>query len=71
MRCGSRPIRRLIPKMSALLFSFGFPLQKEIGVPLGIMVGAVGGTSSGFWLSDEMYRGDAACAAAVKKFAPT
>jgi sialate O-acetylesterase len=60
-----------IPKMSALLFSFGFPLQKEIGVPLGIMVGAVGGTPSGFWLSEEMYRSDAACAAAVKKFAPT
>ena len=58
-------------KMSALLFSFGFPLQKEIGVPLGLMVGAVGGTPSGFWLSDEMYRSDVACAEAVKKFAPT
>ena len=60
-----------IPQMSALLFSFGFPLQKEIGVPLGLMVGAVGGTPSGFWLSEEMYRRDAACAEVVKKFAPT
>ena len=60
-----------IPKMSALLFSFGFPLQKEIGVPLGLMVGAVGGTPSGFWLSEEMYRRDAACAEVVKQFAPT
>ena len=59
------------PKFSALLFSFGFPLQKKIGVPVGLMVGAVGGTPSGFWLSDEMYRSDAACAEAVKKFAPT
>lgn len=59
------------PKFSALLFSFGFPLQKELGVPVGLMVGAVGGTPSGFWLSDEMYRSDAACAEAVKKFAPT
>ncbi|MFC5457020.1 hypothetical protein [Prosthecobacter fluviatilis] len=58
-------------KFSALLFSFGFPLQKEIGVPVGLMVGAVGGTPSGFWLSEEMYRSDAACAEAVKKFAPT
>ena len=58
-------------KMSALLFSFGFALQKEIGVPVGLMVGAVGGTPSGFWLSEEMYRSDAACAEAVKKFAPT
>lgn len=60
-----------IPQFSALLFSFGFPLQKEIDVPLGLMVGAVGGTPSGFWLSEEMYRSDAACAEAVKKFALT
>lgn len=59
------------PKFSALLFSFGFALQKEIDVPVGLMVGAVGGTPSGFWLSEEMYRSDAACAEAVKKFAPT
>lgn len=59
------------PKFSALLFSFGFPLQKELGVPVGLMVGAVGGTPSGFWLSEEMYRSDAACAEAVKAFAPT
>jgi sialate O-acetylesterase len=58
-------------RMSALLFSFGFALQKEIGVPVGLMVGAVGGTPSGFWLSEEMYRDSAACAEAVKQFAPT
>ena len=58
-------------KFSALLFSFGFALQKEINVPMGLMVGAVGGTPSGFWLSEEMYRSDAACAEAVKAFAPT
>ena len=58
-------------KMSALLFSFGFQLGKEIDVPVGLMVGAVGGTPSGFWLSEEMYRDSAACAEAVKKFAPT
>ncbi len=60
-----------IANFSALLFSFGVPLQKELGVPVGLMLGAVGGTPSGFWLSEEMYRGDAACAEAVKKFAPT
>ncbi|MEI6178482.1 MAG: hypothetical protein WCS43_16445, partial [Verrucomicrobiota bacterium] len=58
-----------IAAFSALLFSFGFPLQKELDVPVGLMVGAVGGTPSGFWLSEEMYRGDSACAEAVKKFA--
>ena len=58
-----------IPGFSALLFSFGFPLQKEVDVPIGLMVGAVGGTPSGFWLSEEMFRSDPACAAVVKKFA--
>lgn len=58
-------------KFSALLFSFGYALQKEVDVPIGLMVGAVGGTPSGFWLSEEMYSSDAACAEAVKKFATT
>ena len=57
-----------IPGFSALLFSFGFPLQKEIDVPLGLMVGAVGGTPSGFWLSEDMFRRDAACSEAVTQF---
>jgi len=56
---------------SALLFSFGVPLQKELDVPVGLMVGAVGGTPSGYWLSEDMYRADAACAEAAKKFAAT
>ncbi len=60
-----------ITKFSALLFSFGFPLQQKLDVPVGLMVGAVGGTPSGFWLSEEMYRSDAACAEVVKKFAAT
>lgn len=60
-----------ITKFSALLFSFGFPLQQKLDVPVGLMVGAVGGTPSGFWLSEEMYRSDGACAEAVKKFAAT
>lgn len=58
-----------IPGFSALLFSFGFPLQKELDVPVGLMVGAVGGTPSGFWLSEDMLRSDAACTEVVKKFA--
>ncbi|MEA3213268.1 MAG: sialate O-acetylesterase [Chthoniobacter sp.] len=56
---------------SALLFSFGLPLQKEIGVPVGLMSPAVGGTPSGYWLSEEAYRSDAACKAAAEKFAQT
>jgi hypothetical protein len=56
---------------SAILFAFGVRLQKELDVPVGLMVGAVGGTPSGFWLSDAAYRNDEACKAVVKKFAAT
>jgi len=52
---------------SALMFSFGQPLQKELDVPVGLIVGAVGGTPSGRWLSPEMVAADAACQAALKK----
>lgn len=56
---------------SAILFAFGVSLQKELDVPVGLMVGAVGGTPSGYWLSDQAYRGDEACQAVVKKLAST
>lgn len=56
---------------SANLFAFGSRLHAELGVPVGLMVGAVGGTPSGFWLTEEMYRSDAACQAQVKEFAKT
>ncbi|MEI6646059.1 MAG: hypothetical protein WCP12_08475 [bacterium] len=56
---------------SGLLFAFGARLQPEIDVPVGLMVGAVGGTPSGYWLTEEMYRGDAACQEQVKEFAAT
>ena len=54
-------------KFSALLFSFGVPLQKDLNVPLGLMVGAVGGTPSGYWLSEEAYKADEPCKAMVAK----
>jgi sialate O-acetylesterase len=56
-----------IKGFSALLFSFGVPLQKELDVPVGLMVGAVGGTPSGAWISPEQFEADAACKAEVAK----
>jgi sialate O-acetylesterase len=53
---------------SALLLSFGLPLHKELNVPVGLMVGAVGGTPSGRWLSKEALAEDAACQAVIKKY---
>ena len=47
-----------IGNFSALMFSFGVPLQKELDVPVGLIVGAVSGTASGRWLSPEMLLDD-------------
>jgi sialate O-acetylesterase len=56
-----------LDQFSALLFSFGMPLQKELNVPVGLMVGAVGGTPSGAWLSPEAFEADAACKEQVQQ----
>ena len=56
---------------SAMLFSFGLPLHKELDVPVGLMVGAVGGTPSGYWLSEEAFQNDVACKEVIAKFAKT
>jgi sialate O-acetylesterase len=60
-----------IEAFSALLFSFGLPLQQKLDVPVGLLVGAVGGTPSGYWLSEEAYKADADCAKVVAKYALT
>lgn len=57
----------VINGFSAIMFSFGQPLQKELDVPVGLIVGAVGGTPSGRWLSPEMLEADAACQALLEK----
>jgi len=44
---------------SALLFAFGQRLQKDLDVPVGLILGAVGGTPSGRWLTDEMLANNA------------
>ncbi|MCR9120139.1 MAG: sialate O-acetylesterase [bacterium] len=45
-------------RFSALLFAFGQRLQADIDVPVGLILGAVGGTPSGRWLTDEMLASD-------------
>lgn len=51
---------------SAIHFSFGYALQQEIRVPVGLMYGAVGGTPSGRWLSKEMALADPGLVAQFK-----
>ena len=56
---------------SATLFSFGVPLQKQLQVPVGLVVGAIGGTPSIKWISEEAYRSDPACTETARNFAAT
>jgi sialate O-acetylesterase len=44
-----------IDNFSAQMFAFGVRLQKDLGVPVGLMVGAVGGTPSGQWMSRDAF----------------
>jgi sialate O-acetylesterase len=56
---------------SAILFAFGAKLQLELGVPVGLMLGAVGGTPSGFWLSSAALADDPGVQAAIAKASAT
>ncbi|HWA96976.1 MAG TPA: sialate O-acetylesterase [Pirellulales bacterium] len=56
---------------SALLFPFGVRLQEELDVPIGLMLGAVGGTPSSYWLSEKAYQADAGCKRVVDEYAKT
>ena len=52
---------------SAQLFSFGCSLQKDLNFPVGLLVGAVAGESSGKFLSQEAFNSDPACQDLVAK----
>ena len=56
---------------SAILFAYAVRLQEGIDVPVGMMLGAVGGTPSGGWISNERFDEDAACRALVAEYAKT
>ncbi len=50
-----------VGKFSALCFAFGERLQRELDVPVGLMVGAVGGTPSGFWVQPDSFKVSERC----------
>ncbi|MBL9080165.1 MAG: hypothetical protein JNK76_00070 [Planctomycetales bacterium] len=56
---------------SAILFGFAVPLQEQLGVPVGIIVGAVGGTPSGAWVSEQRFKEDAPTQKLVAEYAKT
>jgi sialate O-acetylesterase len=56
---------KTIQGFSAIHFAFGFRLHQELGIPVGLMVGAAGGTPSGRWLSPAMAKADKALSAKI------
>jgi len=60
-----------VPGFSAILFAFGERLHRDLDVPVGLIVGAVGGTPSGLWLSQDAFDRSEACKAAVVESAKT
>jgi sialate O-acetylesterase len=56
-----------LENFSAQLFYFGLQLQKELGVPVGLIVGAHSGTASGRWLTPEMFQAWTACVEAAAR----
>ena len=53
---------------SAILFAFGEAIHRECDVPVGLILGAVGGTPSSCWLSEEAYAASPKIKAALDEF---
>ena len=60
-----------VNRFSAIHFAFGERLQRELDVPVGLIVGAVGGTTSGSWIPAETYAKSQRCKAVIAEFAKT
>jgi len=58
-------------RYSALLFSMAVRLHEELDVPVGMMLGAVGGTPSGAWLSPEAFAADQPSQALLAEYEKT
>ncbi|MDF1850756.1 MAG: sialate O-acetylesterase [Verrucomicrobiales bacterium] len=74
MNGGPKPVWKLataenINGFSAILFAFGERLQRDLDVPIGMIVGAVGGTPSGYWIPSEVYESSKQAKAEVAEFA--
>lgn len=57
-----------VPRFSAQLFYFGVMLQRELGVPVGVIQAAKGGMASAVFISQEGFNADTDIQAAVTKW---
>lgn len=55
--------------LAALPLAFAVRLQEEIKVPVGMVLGSVGGSSTEFWFTSEHLQADPACRAAMERYA--
>ena len=60
-----------VPPFSAILFAFGERLHRDLEIPIGLIVGAVGGTPSASWMPKETYETSEKCRAEIAAFAKT
>lgn len=60
-----------VPRFSALHFAFGERLHRELKIPVGLIVGAVGGTPSGYWIPPATYVSSEKCKSEVAEMAAT
>jgi len=60
-----------VAQFSAIHFAFGERLQRDLDVPIGLIVGAVGGTPSGYWIPPATFDGSDKCKAEIAEFAKT
>ena len=60
-----------VPQFSAILFAFGERLHRDLEVPVGLIVGAVGGTPSGAWMPAEIFESSDLCRDEIAAFAQT
>lgn len=59
--------RENLLNFSAQLQSMGVQLSKQLDVPVGLILVAVGGSPSGRWIAPQALQGDAGCAAVIAK----
>lgn len=76
MQSGPKPVwaeadPKAVSLFSALLLPFGERLQRELDVPIGLIVGAVGGTPSGQWIPPQTFASSEKCRAEIAEFAKT
>lgn len=57
--------------LPALPFAFALNLNRQLKVPVGVVIGAVPGSSTDFWITPEAVQADEQCRAAIRVYAET